>query len=76
MKLSYTGVIDTANRFTIDVALQADPPAIILPTGETLDALSWMLLRYQIEQATPEETDLLWRALVANPRPPKPKSAL
>jgi len=68
MKLSYMDVLGDGARYTIEAEITTDDPLssynqpiIRLADGKPLDAQSWILLNYQIEQATESEFDLLRR---------------
>lgn len=76
MKLSYIDVMGDKQRHIIDATVTTDHPAssygqpvIVLDSdGDALNITSWILLNYQIEEATPEEYELLKRVLIADPR--------
>ena len=69
MILSYLDLLNR-DRCNIEAAITTDHPAssygipvVVLPDGESLDVASWILLAYQVEQATPAEFVALRRAL-------------
>lgn len=76
MKLSYVDVLGDGCRHTISAEVTTDhaassygQPVIVLESdGEALDLTSWVLLNYQVVEATPEEMDLLKRVLIVDPR--------
>lgn len=70
MKLSYTDVLGDRQRHEVDATVTTNHsassygiPVIVLPDGEALSIASWMLMSYQVEQATPQEFEMLSRAL-------------
>lgn len=71
MILSY-GDLFSGERHRIEATITTNHPAssygipvIVLPDGESLDPASWVLLGYQVIDATPEELDALRLALMA-----------
>lgn len=71
MILSY-GDLFSSERHRIEATITTDHsassygiPVIVLPDGESLDPSSWVLLGYQVIDATPEELDALRLALMA-----------
>lgn len=76
MKLSYVDVLGDHERHTIDARVTTEhaassygQPVIVLESdGEALDITSWILLDYQIVEATPAEMELLKRVLIVDPR--------
>ena len=70
MLLSYIDLMGDRERHEIAASVTTDHPAssygipvVVLPDGESLDVASWMLLNYQVEQATNAEFEALHRAL-------------
>lgn len=70
MQLSYVDLLGDRERHAIDATVTTDHaassygiPVVVLPDGESLSIASWILLGYQVEQATPDEFDALKRAL-------------
>lgn len=83
MLLSYVDLLGDRERRTIEATVTTDHPAssygipvVVLPDGESLDVASWMLLNYQVEQATPEDVDALRRALSPYTQPAIAAAAL
>lgn len=75
MKLSYMDVLGDQKRHEINATVTTDHPAssygqpvIVLEDGDALDMPSWILLNYQIVEATPEEMELLKRVLIVDPQ--------
>lgn len=76
MKLSYVDVLGDGQRHEVTATITTDHSAssygqsvIVLDTdGEALDITSWVLLNYQIVDATTEEFELLKRVLIVDPR--------
>lgn len=76
MKLSYFDVMGDKQRHIVDATVTTDhaassygqPVIVVDSDGQALDITSWILLNYQIEEATPEEYALLKRVLVADPQ--------
>lgn len=76
MKLSYIDILGDGERHEVSATVTTDHPAssygqpvIVLETdGESLDFTSWVLLNYQIVEATPKEFELLKRVLIVDPR--------
>lgn len=75
MKLAYTDLIGDNQRHEVRATVTTDHPAssygqpvIVLESdGQALDINSWILLNYQILEATPEEMELLKRVLIVDP---------
>lgn len=75
MILSYHDILDDGERHQINATITTDhaassygQPVIVLESdGEALDITSWILLNYQIVEATPEEMELLKRVLILDP---------
>lgn len=76
MILSYVDVFGDKQRHNINATITTEhsassygQPVIILESdGQVLDLPSWVLLNYQIEDATEEEYELLKRVLILDPR--------
>jgi hypothetical protein len=77
VKLSYFDLLGDQERHEIEATVTTThsassygSPVVVLPDGEPLDAATWIMLNYQVEQATPEELAALHRALspYATPR--------
>lgn len=76
MKLSYVDILGDKERHIVNATVTADhaassygQPVIVLDSdGQALDITSWVLLNYQIEEATPEEFELLKRVLIVDQR--------
>ena len=76
MKLSYMDVLGDQKRHTVTARITTDhpdssygQPIIVLDTdNKALDITSWILLNYQIVEATPEEMELLKRVLIVDPQ--------
>lgn len=76
MKLSYVDVLGDGERHEVAATITTNhsassygQPVIVLESdGEALDITSWILLNYQIVEATPEELELLKRVLIVDPR--------
>ena len=76
MKLSYTDILGDHKRHTVNAKVTTNHsassyghPVIVLESdNEALDLTSWMLLNYQIAEATPDEMELLKRVLIVDPR--------
>ena len=75
MKLSYVDILGDRQRHIIEATVTTDhadssygQPIIVLESdGKALDITSWILLNYQIEEATPEEFELLKSVLIVDP---------
>ncbi len=70
MRLSYVDVLGDRERHEIEATVTTDHaassyglPVIVLADGEALDVTSWMILNYQVVEATEEELADLVRAL-------------
>lgn len=70
MKISYVDILGDRCRHTVTAEVTTDHPAssygipvVVLSDGEALSIQSWILLNYQVEEATPEEFEALRRAL-------------
>lgn len=68
MILTYIDLLGDGQRHQIDAEITTDhsassygQPVVVLAGGALLDAASWTLLNYQIEQADEQEYDLLRR---------------
>jgi hypothetical protein len=76
MKLSYMDILGDRERHEVNAIVTTDhsassygQPVIVLESdGEALDITSWILLNYQIVEATPKEIELLKRVLIVDPR--------
>lgn len=76
MKLSYMDILGDQKRHTVTATVTTNhpdssygQPVIILESDhKALDITSWILLNYQIVEATPEEMELLKRVLIVDPR--------
>ena len=76
MKLSYMDILGDQKRHTVTAQITTDhpdssygQPIIVLDTdNKALDITSWVLLNYQIVEATPEEMELLKRVLIVDPQ--------
>ena len=62
MKLSYVDLLGDGERHTIEATITTDHPAssygqavIVTGDGLALDLASWVMLDYQVVEATPEE---------------------
>lgn len=71
MILSYTDLF-SGEQHRIEATITTDHaassygiPVIVLPDGENLPPASWVLLGYQVVEATPEERAALQVALMA-----------
>jgi hypothetical protein len=74
MLLSYANITEggrhevTATVTTDHPASSYGQPVIVLDSdGDALDINSWILLNYRIEEASPEEAELLQRVLIIDP---------
>lgn len=75
MKLSYMDILGDGQRHEVKAKITSNhpdssygQPVIVLDSdNKTLDITSWVLLNYQIIEATPEEFELLKRVLVVDP---------
>lgn len=75
MKLSYMDILGDGQRHIVKAKVTSDhpdssygQPVIVLDSdNKALDITSWVLLNYQIVEATPEEFELLKRVLVVDP---------
>ena len=70
MRLSYIDLLGDRERHEVAATVTTNHPAssygipvIVLADGEALDAQSWLILLYRVEEATPEELDDLRLAL-------------
>jgi hypothetical protein len=70
MRLSYVDLLGDRERHLIEARVTTDHaassygiPVVVLPDGESLSIASWMMLNYQVEEATSEELEALERAL-------------
>lgn len=76
MKLSYVDVLGDGERHEVAAQVTTNhsassygQPVIVLESdGEALDITSWILLNYQIVEATPEELELMKRVLILDPQ--------
>jgi len=76
MKLSYMDILGDQKRHTVTAKITIDhpdssygQPIIVLDSdNKALDITSWILLNYQIVEATPEELELLKRVLIVDPQ--------
>jgi hypothetical protein len=66
MILSYVDLLGDGERHEIAAAITTDhalssysQPVILLDDGAPLDMTSWVLLGYQVVEATPQEIELL-----------------
>lgn len=66
MILSYVDILGDGERHTIEARITTDhplssygQPVILLDDGNPLDMTSWILLGYQVTQATDREVELL-----------------
>lgn len=74
MRLSYRN-LTTGERHEATATVTTDHPAssygqpvIVLDSdGDALDINSWILLDYRIEQASPEEAEMIKRVLIVDP---------
>lgn len=62
MKLSYVDLLGDGERHTLSARITTDHPAssygqpvIVMEDGGALDLASWVMLGYQVVEATPEE---------------------
>jgi hypothetical protein len=75
MKLSYRD-FTTGERQHVTATVTTDhadssygQPVIVLDSdNKALDITSWVLLNYQIEEASPDEAEMLERVLIVDPR--------
>jgi len=70
VRLSYIDLLGDRERHEVAAIVTTDHPAssygipvIVLSDGEALDVQSWLILLYEVEEATPEELDNLRLAL-------------
>lgn len=76
MKLSYMDILGDQQRHIVTATITSNhpdssygQPIIVLDTdNKALDITSWVLLNYQIVEATPEEMELLKRVLIVDPQ--------
>jgi hypothetical protein len=76
MKISYVDILGDRRRHTVTAEVTTDHPAssygipvVVLPDGEALSIQSWILLGYQVKEATPDELAALRRALAPYTEP-------
>jgi len=76
MKLSYVDLLGDRERHEVDATVTTDHPAssygmpvVVLANGEAIGALSWQILFYRVERATPEELADLCLALSSYAEP-------
>ena len=70
MKVAYVDVLGDGERHVVEAEVSLEPevssygqPAVILESGVQVDVTSWVLLGYQVLQASQEELDLMGRFL-------------
>lgn len=77
MRLSYMDILGDQQRHEATAKVTTDHPAssygqpvivLLESDGEALDLTSWVLLNYQIIEATPDELEMLKRVLIVDPR--------
>jgi hypothetical protein len=76
MKLSYMDILGDKKRHTVTARITTNhpdssygQPIIVLDSdNKALDITSWVLLNYQIVDATPEEMELRKRVLIVDPQ--------
>jgi hypothetical protein len=76
MRLSYIDILGDQERHEVTATITTNhpdssygQPIIVLDTDKKgLELTSWLLLNYQIVEATAEELELLKRVLVVDPR--------
>lgn len=83
MKISYYDLLGDRKRHTVTAEVTTNHPAshygipvIVLEDGEALSIQSWILLGYQVEEATAEEFEALKRALAPYAEPTASARAL
>ncbi len=82
MRLSYTDLLGDKQRHEIDATISTEHsassygiPVIVLPDGEALSIASWMMLRYEVVDATKEELAGLLKVLQPYTMPTQDTSA-
>lgn len=83
MKLSYRDITGDGQRHTVQATVTTDhaassygQPVVVLPDGDTLDASSWALCDYRIEEITAEEYDQMLRSNLRFGWPERPPSKI
>lgn len=75
MKLAYIDLLGDGERHEVAATVTTNhqassygQPVIVLDDGDALDITSWVMLNYQIIEATPDELEQLKRVLIIDPR--------